>query len=260
MLDFLTMQHVNTKILKENQNLRNKLKELTSITEAWLNSSNKVNQCISEQILTQKKKILGIDQLTEDTSSPGPKDPVFVKSSADNSEVSITGSNKPKLSEAEYSTLSNHDTGKDPLPPLKKLTGAEPIAKPKTIKSILKSKSTFKAETSKGIILNEPSSAPARGNKSSSASKTNSAPAGKLKNVKMEDDPPLAIETDITQKDEKQSQNNKTDHGMEKCVKTKPNRSQKSIMSKSHQKSQTVKVKVNPDKVRVNSEKLKQKI
>ncbi|GJY95260.1 hypothetical protein Tco_0511621 [Tanacetum coccineum] len=44
-LDLLTMQHVNTEILKENQNLRNELKELTSITEAWLNNSNKVNQC-----------------------------------------------------------------------------------------------------------------------------------------------------------------------------------------------------------------------
>ncbi|GJT92391.1 hypothetical protein Tco_1081236, partial [Tanacetum coccineum] len=71
--------------------------------------SNKVNQCITEQIPTQKKKILGIDQLTEDTSSSGPKDLVFVKSSADNSEVSITGSNKTKLSEAKDSTLSNHD-------------------------------------------------------------------------------------------------------------------------------------------------------
>ncbi|GJX35869.1 hypothetical protein Tco_0247426 [Tanacetum coccineum] len=167
-LDLLTMQHVNTEILKENQNIRNELKELSSITEAWLNSSNKVNQCISEQISTQKKKILGINQLTKDTSSIGPKDPVFVKSSTDNSEVSITGSNKPKLSEAEDSTLSNHDTGKHPLPPLKKLTGAEPVSGPKTIKSILKSKSTFKAETLK-------------------------APAGKLKNVKIEDDPPLAI-------------------------------------------------------------------
>ncbi|GJZ10911.1 retrovirus-related pol polyprotein from transposon TNT 1-94 [Tanacetum coccineum] len=177
-LDLLTMQHVNTEILKENQNLRNELKELTSITEAWLNSSNKVNQCISEQIPTQKKKILGIDQLTEDTSSSGPKDPVFVKSSADNSEVSITGSNKPKLSEAEDSTMSNHDTGKHPLPPLEKLTGAEHVSGPKTIKSILKSKSTFKAETLKGITINKPFPAPARGNKCSSASKTNSAPAG----------------------------------------------------------------------------------
>nr|GEX90319.1 retrovirus-related Pol polyprotein from transposon TNT 1-94 [Tanacetum cinerariifolium] len=76
----------------------------------WIKISMK--KCMSEQIPTQKKKILGIDQLTEDTSSPGPKDLVFVKSSADNSEVSITGSNKPKLSEAEDSTLSNHDTGK----------------------------------------------------------------------------------------------------------------------------------------------------
>ncbi|GJR20710.1 hypothetical protein Tco_0969237 [Tanacetum coccineum] len=215
-------------ILKENQNLRNELKELTSITEAWLNSSNKVNQCISEQIPTQKKKILGIDQLTEDTSSSRPKDLVFVKSSADNSKVSITGSNKPKLSEAEDSTLLNHDTSKvpsnesqrnttdhsvvvsdssstdydsadessvcsTPIPSLEKPTGAEPISGPKTIKSILKLKSTFKAKTLKGITINEPSSAPARGNKSSSVSKTNLAPAGKLKNVKMKDDHPLAI-------------------------------------------------------------------
>ncbi|GKD80624.1 hypothetical protein Tco_1347463 [Tanacetum coccineum] len=80
-----------------------------------------------------------------------------------------------------------------PLPPLEKLTGAEPVSGPKTIKSILKSKSIFKAKTLKGIIINEPSSAFTRGNKSSSVSKTNSAPVGKLKNVKMEDDPPLAI-------------------------------------------------------------------
>nr|GFA82403.1 retrovirus-related Pol polyprotein from transposon TNT 1-94 [Tanacetum cinerariifolium] len=75
-LDLLTMQHVDTEILKENHNLRNEPKELTSITKAWLNRSNKVNQY--------------------------------------NSEVSITGGNKPKLSEAEASTLSNHDTSKVP--------------------------------------------------------------------------------------------------------------------------------------------------
>ncbi|GJW33069.1 hypothetical protein Tco_0053101 [Tanacetum coccineum] len=80
-----------------------------------------------------------------------------------------------------------------PLPPLEKLTRAEPVSGPKTIKLILKSKSTFKAETLKCITINKPSSAPVRGNKSSSASKTNSAPASKLKNVKIEDDPPLAI-------------------------------------------------------------------
>ncbi|GKB72483.1 hypothetical protein Tco_0933895 [Tanacetum coccineum] len=184
-LDLLTMQHVNTEILKENQNLRNKLKELTSIYRS-----------MAKQYL----------QLWA-------KRPVFVKSVADNSDVSITGSNKHKLSEAEDSTLSNHGTGKvlsnesqrnttdhsvvisdssatnydsadessvcsTPFPPLEKLTGVEPVFGPKTIKSILKSKSTFKAEILKGFTINEPSSAPAIGNKSSSVSKTNSAPAG----------------------------------------------------------------------------------
>nr|GEU59824.1 hypothetical protein [Tanacetum cinerariifolium] len=166
----------------------------------------------SKQIPTQKNKILGIDQLTEDTSNFRPKDLVFVKSLADNPVVSITGSNKPKLSKAEDSTLSNHDTGKVPsnesqrnitdhsvvvydflatdydssdessvcstlLPLLKKLTGSEPVSGPKTIKLILKSKSTLKAETLKGITINEPSSAPATGNKSSLVSKTNSSSA-----------------------------------------------------------------------------------
>nr|GEV63678.1 retrovirus-related Pol polyprotein from transposon TNT 1-94 [Tanacetum cinerariifolium] len=107
--------------------------------------------------------------------SKRPKDLVFIKSLAYNPEVSITGSNKPKLSEAEDSTLSNHDTGKvpsnesqrnttyhlvvvsdfsatdydladeylvcsTPLPSPEKLNGAEHVFGPKTIKSILKSK------------------------------------------------------------------------------------------------------------------------
>ncbi|GKE31968.1 hypothetical protein Tco_1451290 [Tanacetum coccineum] len=185
-----------------------------------------MQHCISEQIPTQNKKIIGIDQLTEDTSNSVLKDLVFVKSSADNSEVSITGSNKPKLFGAEDLTLLNHDTGKvpsnesqinttnhsvvvfdssvtnydsvdessvcsTPLLSLKKLDGAKPVSEPKTIKSIMKSKSTFKAETLKGITINKPSSTPARG-KSSSPSKTNLAPAARLKNVKIEDDPPVA--------------------------------------------------------------------
>ncbi|GJY23314.1 retrovirus-related pol polyprotein from transposon TNT 1-94, partial [Tanacetum coccineum] len=197
--------------------------------ETWLNSSNKVNQCISKQIPTQKKKILGIYQLTEDTSNYRPKDLVFVKSSGNNSYVSITGSNKPKLSKVEDSILPNYYTGKvpsnesqrnridpsvvvsdssttnydsadeslvcsTPLPPLEKLAGVKPISGPKTIKSNLKSNPTFKDENLKGITLKEPSSAPAKDNKKgSSASKTSSVPAGKLRNVKIEDDPPLAI-------------------------------------------------------------------
>ncbi|GJZ18555.1 hypothetical protein Tco_0554678 [Tanacetum coccineum] len=60
----------------------------------------------------------------------------------------------------------------------------------------MRSKSTFKAEALKGVIINESSLAPTKGNKSSSALtalKVYSAPAGKLKTVKIEDDPPLAI-------------------------------------------------------------------
>ncbi|GKD09654.1 hypothetical protein Tco_1189339 [Tanacetum coccineum] len=194
-LNLLTIHHVNIEILKENQNLRNELKELTSIIQSWINSSNKVNQCISEQIPTQKKKILGIDLLTENTSSYGPNDSVFVMSSADNSDLNTI---VPSVTVNE-SSVTNNDSAIEssfcstPLPLLKNLDDAELISGSKTIKSILKSKSTFKSEALKGIIINEPSSAPARGNKSSSASKTNSAPAGKLKNVKTEDDPPLAI-------------------------------------------------------------------
>ncbi|GJR52268.1 hypothetical protein Tco_1402789 [Tanacetum coccineum] len=59
------------------------------------------------------------------------------------------------------------------------------------------------------------------------------------------------LETDIHKRTKNKAKDDKTKHGMEKCVKTKPNRSQKSIKSKSQQKSQTVKVKVNPDKVKV---------
>ncbi|GJY37185.1 retrovirus-related pol polyprotein from transposon TNT 1-94 [Tanacetum coccineum] len=149
-LDFLTMQHVNTEIFKENKNLRIKLKELTTITETWLN-------------------------------------------------MSIPGVERPWLSETEGFILPNHDTADEslvcstPLPSMKKLDGAEPISGPKTIKSILKSKFTFKAETLKGVIINESSSAPAKDNKSSSASKVNSAHVGKLKSVKIKDDPPLII-------------------------------------------------------------------
>ncbi|GJS48074.1 hypothetical protein Tco_0598195 [Tanacetum coccineum] len=133
------------------------------------------------------------------------------KSFLDYMYMSITSSNIPKSSETEDSTLPDQDTDKvpsnesqrnttdpsvvvvdssatnydstdeslvcsTPLLSLKKLDGAKPISRPKTIKSILKSKSTFKAETLKGITINKPSSAPARG-KSSSSSKTNSAPA-----------------------------------------------------------------------------------
>nr|GEY09841.1 hypothetical protein [Tanacetum cinerariifolium] len=76
---------------------------------------------------------------------------------------------------------------------LEKLASVEHVSGVKTIKSILKSNSTFKAETLKGITINEPTSTPAKANKNISASKRNSAPVGKLKNVKTEDDVPLSV-------------------------------------------------------------------
>nr|GEU93624.1 hypothetical protein [Tanacetum cinerariifolium] len=100
---------------------------------------------------------------------------------ADDTKVSIPSVERPWLFEAEGFILPNHDTDESsvystPLPSLKKLDGVELVFGTKTIKSILKSKSTFKAEALKCVIINEPSSAPARGNKSTSASKVNSAP------------------------------------------------------------------------------------
>ncbi|GJS23392.1 hypothetical protein Tco_0452024 [Tanacetum coccineum] len=156
-LDLLTMQHVNTKILKKNQNLRNELKELTSITETWITSSNKVNQY--------------------------------------NSNMSITSSNKPRLSKAEDSTLPNHDTSKVPSDESQRNTTNPSVA-------VFDSLTTDYDSTDESSIcstplpplekLAEPSSTPAKDNKKgTSASKTFSAPAGKLKNVKIEDDPPL---------------------------------------------------------------------
>ncbi|GJS05532.1 hypothetical protein Tco_0322040 [Tanacetum coccineum] len=171
------------------------------------------------KISMKKKKILGIDQPTKDTSSSGPKDLVFVKSSAYNSNMSTTSGNKPRLSKAEDFTLPNHDTGKvlpvksqinttdpsvavtdssatnydladessvcsTPLPPLEKLVGSNPFSRPKTIKLISKSNSTFKAEALNGVTLKEHSSAPSKDNrKGTSASKTYSLLADKYKRM-----------------------------------------------------------------------------
>ncbi|GJX22232.1 retrovirus-related pol polyprotein from transposon TNT 1-94 [Tanacetum coccineum] len=169
------MQHVNTKILNENKNLRTKLKELTTITETWFNNSNKVNQCISEQIPSQKKSILGVDQLTEDPSSSGQKDLIFVKSATDDTKVSIPGVERPWLSEAEGFILPNHDTGRILLAESQRNT-TDPLV------AVTDSSTTDYDSADKSSD-----------NKSSSPSKVNSAPAGKLKSVKIKDDPPLAI-------------------------------------------------------------------
>ncbi|GJW79305.1 hypothetical protein Tco_0140987 [Tanacetum coccineum] len=60
---------------------------------------------------------------------------------------------------SEYDSADESSVCSTPLPLLEKKVGDEPVSGPMTIKSIFKSKSTFKAETLKGVIINEPSSA-----------------------------------------------------------------------------------------------------
>ncbi|GJV68067.1 retrovirus-related pol polyprotein from transposon TNT 1-94 [Tanacetum coccineum] len=207
----------------------NEMKKCHQMKMKQLKSKFSWNLLMKKEVLLAKKVSAMMNGSRSLYKSSGPKDPIFVKFSADNSDVSITGSNKPKLSEAEDFTLPNYDTSKvpsnesqrnttnpsvvvsdssatdydsadessvcsTPFPLLEKLASAKPVSRPKTIKSNLKSNPTFKAEILKGIILKEPSSAPAKDNKKGSSTlKTFSALAGKLKNVKIKDDPLLAI-------------------------------------------------------------------
>ncbi|GJV46768.1 retrovirus-related pol polyprotein from transposon TNT 1-94 [Tanacetum coccineum] len=145
--------------------------------------------------LAEDNDAVSKEGVRNDPSSSEQKDLVFVKSSADDTSVCIPGVERPWLSEVEGFILPNHDTGRilpaesqrntnyplvavtdcsttdydsadeslicsTPLPPLKKLNGAEHVSGPKTIKTILRSKSTFKDEKLKCVIINEPSSAP----------------------------------------------------------------------------------------------------
>nr|GFA49573.1 hypothetical protein [Tanacetum cinerariifolium] len=77
--------------------------------------------------------------------------------------VAITDSSVTEYDSADESLVCN-----TPLHPLEKFNGAEPVSGPKTIKSILKSNSTFKVEALKGVAINELSSAPAKAKASAS--------------------------------------------------------------------------------------------
>nr|GEV28027.1 retrovirus-related Pol polyprotein from transposon TNT 1-94 [Tanacetum cinerariifolium] len=177
----------------------------------------------------QEIKILScLPKRAKDPSSSWQKDLVFVKSSANDTKVSILGVERPWLSETKGFILPNHDniiilsaesqmkvtnpsiTVTDsstteygsanessvcstPLPLLEKLVGLEPVSGSKTIKSILMSNFTFKAKTLKGVTINKPTSDLAKGNKNILASKKNLASSSKLNNVKIEDDIPLSV-------------------------------------------------------------------
>ncbi|GJZ42708.1 retrovirus-related pol polyprotein from transposon TNT 1-94 [Tanacetum coccineum] len=163
-------------------------------TKISMESFNKVNQCTVKQIPSQRRNS-GSDQLTEDPFQFRQKTSLCKNLQLMTQSGQLPGVDRDP--ETDYDSADESSVCSTPLPPLKKLEGVEPISGPKTIKSILKSKSTLKAKALKGVIINEPFSAPAKGNKSSSASKVHSAHAGKLKSVKIEDDPSLAIEREI---------------------------------------------------------------
>ncbi|GKC90341.1 hypothetical protein Tco_1150990 [Tanacetum coccineum] len=80
-LDAVTFQIQNTKLTKLNHALHEQLKEEKKINEKWLTSSKKVNQCISEQIPHQKKKVLGGELLTESSSKMNENENIFVPAS-----------------------------------------------------------------------------------------------------------------------------------------------------------------------------------
>nr|GEZ49008.1 retrovirus-related Pol polyprotein from transposon TNT 1-94 [Tanacetum cinerariifolium] len=82
-LETVTFQNQNTKLTMLNHALQDKLKKERKVNEKWLNSSNKVSQCISEQIPNQKKKIISGEQLTESSSKNNAKDNPFVPASLD---------------------------------------------------------------------------------------------------------------------------------------------------------------------------------
>nr|GEU30469.1 retrovirus-related Pol polyprotein from transposon TNT 1-94 [Tanacetum cinerariifolium] len=110
-----------------------------------------------------------------------------------------SGIERPWLSEAEEFTLPNHDTGRI-LPAESQVKRTDPsvaIADSSATEYDSADESSVCStplpplEKLVGMIINEPSLAHAKGNKNTLASKNNSAPAGKLKNVKTEDDSPL---------------------------------------------------------------------
>ncbi|GKD99042.1 hypothetical protein Tco_1382939 [Tanacetum coccineum] len=130
------------------------------------NSSNKVSQCINEQIPNQKKKILGGEQLTESSSKNDAKDNPFVPASLDydhemvpkskdwvdrlNPDSKLSNFNTERILVPESKAVteflqltevsSDHESSKEsgselqtPLPPLKNHQGASPSSKVMTL-------------------------------------------------------------------------------------------------------------------------------
>ncbi|GJS63400.1 hypothetical protein Tco_0677964 [Tanacetum coccineum] len=110
----------------------------------------------------------------------------------DDTKVSILGVERSRLSEHEGFILPNHDTGRI-LPAESQRNTTDSLV------DVIDSSVTNYDSADESLVCSTPLPpleklvALAKGNKSASASKINSTSASKLKNVKIEDDPPLAI-------------------------------------------------------------------
>ncbi|GJY25336.1 retrovirus-related pol polyprotein from transposon TNT 1-94 [Tanacetum coccineum] len=130
-----------------------------------------------------KSKLALLNSSASDPSSSSSKNKGLIAKMFDWDEKEVSSDENEVTEVKALMALASKErnfVSKHPFPPLEKLTHVELVSGQKTIKLILKSKSTFKAETLKDITINEPFSAPARGNKSSLVSKTNLANAGKF--------------------------------------------------------------------------------
>ncbi|GJZ11628.1 hypothetical protein Tco_0546387 [Tanacetum coccineum] len=191
-------------IVQELNTCKEKLLELKHVKLDFLKMQ--LNLCINEQIPNQKKRILEVDQLTKDPYSSGQKDLVFIKSSANDTKVSIPNVERPWLSEAEGFNVPNHDIGIILLSE-SHVHINNPSATMNVTNSSVNDYNSDEESSSVcittlplleklvGVTINEPTnlSAPAKGNKIVLASRKNSALAGKLKNVKTKYDIPLSV-------------------------------------------------------------------
>ncbi|GJR77236.1 hypothetical protein Tco_0089601 [Tanacetum coccineum] len=115
-LEAVTFQIQNTKLTKLNHALQDQLKYERKVNEKWLNSSNKVSQCITEQIPNQKKKILGGEQLTESSSKNDVKENPFIPASLDYDHEMVPKSKDWVERLKPYSKLPNFNIGRILVP------------------------------------------------------------------------------------------------------------------------------------------------
>ncbi|GJV40190.1 retrovirus-related pol polyprotein from transposon TNT 1-94, partial [Tanacetum coccineum] len=126
-LDVVTFQIQNTELTKLSHALQEQLKEEKKINEKWLTSSKKVSQCISEQIPHQKKKVLGGELFTEQSSKMNKNENHFIPASIVSESQAVNESLKPTQTSTNPESLKDSEAESlTPLPLLKTLQGASP--------------------------------------------------------------------------------------------------------------------------------------